>query len=169
MRNQEKIDRRNFPRSEYELVRASDPKTLHRLSPGRLNQHIQRCERLIDGYSIRLKRKSSLRHVWRGSESLGSTRLIRYRINHLSMSLRKFRSELRKGASSPYSVRAARKGTASKQAAKSSRGEGSHSITSQPKMKISRHHNGGGAAQVRERQRRAAVPENSVNPSVRSR
>lgn len=100
MRDELQTARRNFPRAEYELVRDSFPETLHHLSPARLNSRIARCERLIESYQVRLHDKESLEHTWRGPDRLGSARLIRYRMNHLNICLKKFRTELRKSAKS---------------------------------------------------------------------
>lgn len=99
MRDELQTARRNFPRAEYQLVKDSFPETLHHLSEARLNAHIARCERLIASYKVRLKDKESLAHVWRGSAKISSGRLIRYRMNHLGISLKKFKAELRKSAS----------------------------------------------------------------------
>lgn len=96
MRDELQTARRNFPRAEYQLVKDSFPETLHHLSPAKLNAHIERCQELIQSYRVRLHDKESLEHTWKKPERLGSSRLIRYRMNELNACLRKFRSQLRR-------------------------------------------------------------------------
>ncbi|MFV8257145.1 hypothetical protein ACNQKP_05045 [Bdellovibrio bacteriovorus] len=101
MRDELQTARRNFPRAEYQLVKDSFPETLHHLSPTRLNEHIERCQKLIQSYRVRLSDKESLQHAWRGpDEKIGSARLIRYRMNELNACLRKFRSQLKRSKES---------------------------------------------------------------------
>jgi hypothetical protein len=132
MRDELQTARRNFPRAEYELVRDAFPETLHSLSAQRLNARIARCERLIQSYRIRLQDKDSLHHVWRGSGRLNAGRLIRYRMNHLNITLKKFKAELRKSAAS------------AKRALSSSKSGDSQGLTSQRKMRLSRKNGRGG-------------------------
>lgn len=159
MRAELQAARRNFPRAEYELVKDSFPEKIHSLSSQRLNSRIVRCERLIQSYKVRLLDKGSLHHIWRGSGRLNTARLIRYRMNHLSMSLEKFKAELRKSAEAVPSTRTSRRGLS----------EESHELTSQPKMRLSRKSDRRGRSLFRERQRRDSTSENTVNPAARSR
>lgn len=101
MRDELQTARRNFPRAEYQLVKDSFPETLHHLSPARLNEHIERCQKLIQSYRVRLSDKESLQHAWKGpDEKIGSKRLIRYRMNELDACLKKFRSQLKRSKKS---------------------------------------------------------------------
>lgn len=235
MRDELQTARRNFPRAEYQLVKDSFPETLHHLSKTRLNEHIARCERLIASYKTRLRDKESREHVWRGSTKLSSGRLIRYRMNHLNISLRKFKAELKTSAaparrakataprkrtletrsikakrstsakmkSGSSSMKSSRTGTTKRLSASSKKShpinsgsrrmsashtstkmkrqpkypdlpeskteEVSHTLTSQPKMRLSRRGGKKSSAQFRERQRRESGSSSQVNPSSRIR
>ena len=206
MRDELQTARRNFPRAEYQLVKDSFPETLHHLSKARLNEHINRCERLIASYKTRLQDKESLEHVWRGSAGLSSGRLIRYRMNHLNISLKKFKAELKKGASAEPARKAKstppKRRTSTARSAKAKRAsvdngskrvtgsrvssktkrqpkypdlpdsrteEVSHTLTLQPKMRLTRRGGKRGSTQFRETQRRESGPSNPVNPSSRMR
>lgn len=99
MRDELQTARRNFPRAEYQLVKDSFPETLHHLSQARLTEHIERCQKLIQSYRVRLTDKESLEHVWKKPTRLSSKRLMTYRMNELNACLRKFRSQLRRSKS----------------------------------------------------------------------